>query len=184
NDIGFDIATDPVGNVYVSGTTASENFPIRANAYQRIGSNVGTYTYDAFVSKFGPDGTLLYSTFIGGSNNDFGYAITVDSSGDAYLGDQTLSSDFPVTSGAFQARFNNCVEGFISKFSPDGSALVFSTFLGGPSGNPCKNEAGDNIVGGIALDANLNIVAVGPTGSVDFPTTPGAFQTKMPERPD
>ena len=172
DDAGFDLAVDSAGNAYVTGTAASQNFPVTANAYQQVRSALGTYTYDIFVTKLSPSGVLLYSTFIGGNQNDYGYAIAVDASGNAYIGGQTLSSDYPTTKGAFQTSFNDCAEGVVTKLSPDGSSLVYSTFLGGLVGTTCGGEQGDTIVSGIALDAYGDVFATGPTGSSDFPTTP------------
>jgi hypothetical protein len=181
DDNGQAITTDSTGNAYVLGFTASQNFPITANAYQTIRSNIGTYTYDVFVTKISPSGVLLYSTFVGGSQNDLAFAIKVDSLGNAYFGGQTLSPDYPTTAGAYQTKFNGCVDGLVTKLSPDGSSLVYSTYLGGSNKFGCGGgEPGDNLVQGLALDGSGDAFVVGGTGSPDFPVTPGAYQTKYP----
>ncbi|MBI3734396.1 MAG: lamin tail domain-containing protein, partial [Chloroflexi bacterium] len=123
------------------------------------------------MTKLNPDGsTLVYSTFLGGSSNDSGTGIAVDASGAAYVTGGTLSSDFPTTPGAFDTGFNGGYDAFVTKLNPDGSALVYSTFLGG---------GGDEGSRGIAVDASGAAYVTGYTGSSDFPTTPGAFDTSF-----
>jgi hypothetical protein len=129
---------------------------------------------DAFVSKLNISGSaLLYSTYLGGNGSDVVHGIALDSSGNAYVTGYTQSSDFPVTAGAFQtAPGGTSPEGaydaFVSKLNSIGSALVYSTRLGG--GN---YEFGQ----GVAVDSSGNAYVTGNTGSSDFPTAAGAFQT-------
>jgi hypothetical protein len=149
DDVGFGIAVDGSGNVYVTGGTISTDFPT-ANAYQPSKNPGGDQgAYDAFVSKFSPDGSgFVYSTYLGGSIFEQGFGIAVDGSENAYVVGLTVSTDFPL-SNATQTILNgpdalpnecvvpgvgvpvNCSDVFISKFSPNGSALLFSTYLGG-----------------------------------------------------
>jgi len=180
DDDGQAITTDAAGNAYVLGLTASQNFPITANAYQTVRSNLGTYTYDVFVTKISPSGVLLYSTFIGGTGNDYAFSIQVDPLGYAYFVGQTQSTDYPTTPGAYSTVDNNCVEGLVTKLSPDGSSLVYSTYIGGSNKIGCGGEFGDNLVEGLALDSSGDAFIAGATGSPDFPVTPGAYQTKYP----
>ncbi len=123
---------------------------------------------DAFVTKWSPDGSqILYSTYLGGSQSEAATGIAVDDAGSAYVTGYTGSPDFPVTSNAFQKTFAGDRVGFISKLSPDGSQLVYSTLLGG----------GSEQSGRIAVDSAGEAVVVGSTASPAFPVTPGAFQS-------
>ncbi len=121
------------------------------------------------------DPALFYSTYLGGSGDDFGVGIAVDASGNAYVGGQTFSANFPTTPGAFQTAFGGGRDGFVTKLNPTGSALVYSTYLG---------RAGDDGVVGIAVDASGNAYVTGFTSSTNFPTTAGAFQTTYGGGPD
>jgi hypothetical protein len=167
------IAVDAAGSAYIVGTTASANFPV-ANALQpAIGRRVFGQT-DAFITKLSPDGrSLVFSTYLGGSNNEDGRAIALDAQGNVYVAGQTGSSDFPVTQGAFQTLNKNTVsfggDGFLAKISPSGSSLVYSTYFGG---------AGVDIINSLAVDSSGNAYIGGATSSLDFPTTPGAIQTE------
>ena len=131
-------AADAAGNVFVVGFTQSPDFPTTAGAFRRTGASNFS---DVFVTKMNPAGTaLVYSTFIGGSNFDFGRRIAVDAAGNAYITGETKSTNFPTTGGAFDCTFNilNCprcgvdqYDAFALKLNAAGSALVYSTFLGG-----------------------------------------------------
>ena len=165
-DYGYGIAVDGAGNAYVTGYTASSDFPTTPGAFQTTyaGGNG-----DAFVTKLNPKGTaLVYSTYLGGSDSDGGYGIAVDSAGNAYVTGYTASTDFPTTPGAFQTTFGGNGDAFVTKLNPTGTALVYSTYLGGTRGD---------LGLGIAVDSAGNAYVTGYTASSDFPTTPGAFQT-------
>lgn len=112
------------------------------------------------------DPVLVYSTYLGGSSFDQGYAIAVDSLGSAYVTGKTAAADFPTTSGAFQTTFGGGDALFIAKLNPAGTALVYATFINGASGN------------GIAVDAAGNAYVTGEASTPNFPRTPGAFQTE------
>jgi hypothetical protein len=162
---GFGIAVDSAGNAYVTGFTASTDFPTTTGAFQ---STLGGS--DTFVSKLNPTGTaLVYSTYLGGTNNDVGYGIAVDGAGDAYVTGATQSTDFPTTPGAFQrSSGGGGQDAFVTKLNPTGTALVYSTYLGG---------TGEDRGYGIAVDTAGNAYVTGWTYSTDFPITVGAFQT-------
>ncbi len=152
----FGVAVDPQGNFYVVGQTASSNLPVKG-AFQ---GTSGGFT-DAFVAKFNADGSgLVYCTYLGGSLIDIGQGIAVDSTGSAYVTGFTTSTNFP-TKNALQATLKGQQDIFVTKLSPDGASLVFSTYLGG--------SALDTIAA-IALDAQNNVVLAGTTKSTDFPT--------------
>jgi len=165
-DLGTGIAVDNSGNAYVTGQTSSTNFPVTPDAFQ---TTFGDGSTDAFVTKFNPQGSaLVYSTYLGGSGNDYNPNIAVDSSGNAYVTGTTQSTDFPVTPGAFQTTCGSarhCENAFVTKLNPTGSALVYSTYLGG------SGDTGN----GIAVDSSGNAYVTGQTGR-RFPVTRGAIQ--------
>jgi hypothetical protein len=162
SDQGFGIAVDATGAAYVTGLTVSTNFPTPAGAFDMSFNGV----IDAFVTKLNPLGTgLVYSTYLGGSNDDRGFGIAADALGSAYVTGNTRSANFPTTAGAFDTTHNGD-DAFVTKLNALGTALVYSTFLGGGS-------AGN----GIALDASGAAYVTGFTSAGGVPTTPGAFDT-------
>src|SRR5207244_10727241 len=130
SDGGRGIAVDAAGNAYVTGNANSTNFPTTTGAFRN--GLVGFA--DAFVAKLDPTGsTLLYSTYLGGSNFNDATGIAVDAAGNAYVTGSTLSIDFPTTTGAFQPTFGGDCDAFVTRLNPTGSVLVSSTFLRGSS---------------------------------------------------
>jgi hypothetical protein len=174
DDLGAGIAVDAAGNAYVAGWTSSVDFPTTASSFQTTyhggGSRIfGIPSGDAFVTKIDPEGTLVYSTFIGGRDREFEVVgIAVDASGSAYVTGLTSSADFPTTPGAFQSTFGGIADVFVAKLNPTGSELVYSTYLGGRE---------FEFAPGLALDGGGNAYVTGITTSSDFATTRGAFQT-------
>ena len=176
-DSGRGIALDPTGNIYVTGVTDSSDFPVTQGA-------LATHlpgAQDAFVAKFNNAFVLQYSTYLGGGSADAGLAIAVDSTGAAYVAGQTQSTGFPVSSGAFQKSNGGGISDcFVSKLNPAGSALDYSTFLGGSALDICT---------GIAIDTSENAYVTGTTYSTNFPSvdalqnslggTASAFATKV-----
>jgi beta-propeller repeat-containing protein/HYDIN/CFA65/VesB family protein len=130
----------------------------------RVGFWVGEYDRN---KELVIDPTLSYSTFLGGAAADLGTGITVDNSGNAYIVGQTCSTSFPTAAPLQAANAGNC-DAFVTKLNASGSAIVFSTFLGGTHGD---------LAGGVAIDSAENVYVTGLTNSTDFPTTVGAFQT-------
>lgn len=191
-DAGAGVAVDAAGNAYVTGFTSSANFPTTAGAFQRVLKG----GFDAFVAKINPNlsgpAPLLYSTYLGGSGGEGyltdvvfgpdgtaygsslrGAAIAVDSSGNAYVTGYTRSSDFPVTTGAFQTKsgISNATGGvaFVTKLNAAGSGLVYSTFLG-TGYNANKHGSSRNTFGtAIALDGAGDAYVTGLTPSTTFP---------------
>ncbi len=162
---GCGIAVDASGAAYVTGTTGSTDFPTE-NPYQTDQGGV-----DAFVTKLNSSGSsLVYSTYLGGSDGDHGYGITVDASGAAYVTGTTGSTDFP-TENPYQDTLKGGIDAFVTKLSSSGSSLVYSTYLGG------DRAEGDYSGGGIAVDAAGAAYVTGETRSSDFPTTPNAYDT-------
>jgi beta-propeller repeat-containing protein len=165
-DSGEAITVDGEGNAYVTGRADSSNFPTTVGAYD--GTHSGSS--DAFVTKLNHDGTdLEYSTYLGGSGIEIGNGIAIDSGGDAYVTGYTDSSDFPTTAGALDTGLDGNEDGFVAKLSADGSALSYSTYLGGSDNLDAGND--------IAVDSTGSAYVTGDTISTDFPTTPGAFDT-------
>jgi hypothetical protein len=171
------IALDPAGNAYVTGETDSMDFPTTPGALQPqpgVRHCIEGCT-DAFVSKLDPTGSaLVYSTYLYGELWDAGRGIAVDAGGHAYVVGTTESSYFPILR-AFQTRNRGLDDVFVAKLEPDGSRLAYASYLGG-SGPTESPRVGHDDGTGIAIDGAGNAYVVGYTQSVDFPTTPGAFQ--------
>ena len=155
------IAVDSTGDAYVAGFTTSPDFPL-VNPVQLIQKNA-----DVFLTKLNPTGSaLIYSTFFGGSQNETAFGVAVDAAGSAYVTGSTSSPDFPTTDGAFQTSCANCSQqaqitrAFVSKFTPSGGSLAYSTYLGGSDGDS-----------GLAIDVDSsgNCYVAGETSSANFP---------------
>jgi len=196
--------------VYVAGNASSPDFPVTPGAFQTTNHGVanGNDLFNAFVTELNPAGTaLVYSTYLGGSGGvinimptlatlagDQANGLAIDSSGDAYVTGSTASADFPVTQGAYQTTNNDQTadsiggyNAFVTELNPAGSALVYSTYLGGDGLNP--NDLVGVIVYGkgdqanaLALDNSGNVYLTGSACSYDFPVTSGAYQTTIPSR--
>jgi uncharacterized protein (TIGR03437 family) len=195
DDIGMAIAIDGSGNAYVTGATLSANFPVMGSGnnfpYQsgnrgsggQPNKNCFTCTApfwdsgDAFVTKLDPTGSqLIFSTFVGGAYDDFADTIAVDSSSNIYIAGCTLSGTYPVTNGAYQTHFkgNTTInpvayfgDGFVTKMNSTGTALIYSTFIGG---------SGDDCITAIAIDSTGAVYMTGTSNSTDLPVTTGAPQ--------
>jgi uncharacterized protein (TIGR03437 family) len=163
DDYAFAIAADSGGNVFVTGSTTSTAFPTTQAALQpRPGGGI-----DAFVAKLSPTGTLVFSTYLGGSGDDQAFAIAVDAADAPYITGQTGSTDFPTANPA-QAKAAGNGDVFVAKLNGSGASLVYSTYLGGGGG-----DTGN----AIAVDAAGAAYLTGSTASTDFPLT-DAFQPK------
>lgn len=168
NEAAAAVALDPQGNVYVAGSTncwnSSTPLPVTPGAIQSSCAGMS----DGFVLKLDPTlSHILYLTYLGGSDNDQINAIAVDPAGNAYVLGTTSSADFPTTSGVFQPSYGGRVDAFVAKINPQGTALVYSSYLGGSS-----LEDGDSI----RVDHDGNAYLAGGTSSTNFPVTPGAYQ--------
>lgn len=159
-DYGSAVTTDAQGNVYVAGLTYSSDFPVTAGAFQtKFGG-----TCDAFVAKFGPDGTMLWATYLGGILDDWATGIALDSAGNVLVTGWTRSANFPLAN-AIQGTLDNGAsddfDAFVAKLDPTGSKLLYSTFLGGSA---------DDGAAGIAVDAAGNAYVAGTSNAgVGFP---------------
>jgi len=165
-DYPLALALDPAGNPVVTGYTEVADFPTTPGSYD-TSHNGG---FDIFIAKLSPsnDG-LLWSTFLGGSDYDYGYALARDQAGDFVLTGTTFSTDFPTTAAAYDTSFNGgSSDLFVAKLSSSGAELLWSTYLGGSS---------SGMAIALALDQAGNPVLTGNTYSTDFPTSPGAYDT-------
>ncbi|MBM3747347.1 MAG: hypothetical protein FJW34_16295, partial [Acidobacteria bacterium] len=164
-DAALDLALDSTGNAYLTGFTSSSNFPVTSGAYD-TSFNGGSFSIDAFVTNLNPTGTaLLYSTFLGSNGDEWGHRIAVDAAGSAYVAGQTWSGAFPTTTGAFDTSFNGLADVFVSKLTPTGAGLSYSTFLGG---------ADYDSPTGLTVDAAGRAALAGRTTSANYPVTAGA----------
>ncbi len=165
SDEGKAILVDNNGNAIVAGSTEDADFPTTSGAYDQTHNGDD----DVFVLKLNANGSsLIFATFIGGSEGDEPGAMTQDNSGNLYLVGSTESSDFPTTSGAYDQTHNGEEDAFVVKLNSSGSALLYATYVGGS-----ENDYGT----GVAVDNNGRAVACGYTESSNFPTTNGAYDT-------
>lgn len=156
SDYGTGICLDSVGNIYITGVTNSTDFPTTINAFDRTANGLS----DVFAARFSVIGNILnYSTYLGGDKIDIAHAIAVNSIGNAHITGATFSDDFP-TLQPFQATRQGAADAFVSKLSPGGSRLLFSTYLGG---------AGHDSGLAIGLDNSGGVYVAGTAESVDFP---------------
>jgi hypothetical protein len=170
-DLASGIAVDSKGNAYVTGYTRSKNFPTTHGAVQtKFGSGA---IQNAFVARLDASGELSYSTYLGGASSDVGQGVTVDANDNAYVTGYTSSSDFPTTAQAFQRTLNGLQNAFVTKLNSTGTALEYSTFLGGND-----YDFGSDI----AVSRDGNAYVTGTTYAIfssTFPTTGNAYQTAM-----
>ncbi|HEX8190360.1 MAG TPA: FG-GAP-like repeat-containing protein, partial [Pyrinomonadaceae bacterium] len=163
-DTGLGVAVDAAGSAYVCGSTISDDFPATPGALQTARSDFG----DAYVLKLSPDGrSIVYATYLGGNGTDTANSVAVDAAGNAYVAGLTGSGSFPRTGGALQASKDGASDAFVAKLNPEGTALVYSTFLGGN---------GTDQINSIALDAAGAAYVAGRTDSVNF--TPFPFEAR------
>lgn len=167
-DCGYGIAADSGGSAYVTGQTDSVNFPVTAGAFQAQRPSDAS---NVFVAKLDASGsTLVYSTYLGGNSPSTGTAIAVDADGNGYVAGSTSASDFPTTTAAFQTTPSGAGDAFVAKLNASGSALIYSTLLGGTS---------LDIASGISVDPEGYAHVTGATWSTNFPVTPDAFQSAL-----
>ena len=172
-DSGLGVAVDAGGAAYVTGTTNSDDFPLRA-PLQGARKSVSTID-DAFVTKLNATGTAaVYSTYFGGAQGDQGSAIAVDSAGAAYVGGFSEHTDFPQVAPIGLGAGNQ--DAFAAKFDPSGATVIYASLLGGSDGD---------LGYAIAVDQGANAYLVGQANAYaappgNFPTTPGAFQPVAP----
>lgn len=182
---GLGLAVDTAGNAYIAGSTCAQSFPATPGAYGTRGGLplLLDDCEDVFVTKYSADGSkLLYSTFLRGSRRETAVRIAVDTAGAAYVTGMTQSTDFPTTAGAYRTTANGgscplqlgrsmaCLDAFVTKISPSGGALSYSTYVGG---------SGQDAGLGIAVDAAGAAYVGGFSNSSNFPVSGGAPQTSF-----
>ncbi len=162
-----DIAADAAGNAYITGETNSDNFPVTADAadgtYGAPGLG-GQFPPDVFLTRLSPTGALVYSTYLGGTDDDFGKGIAVDSSGNAYVTGFSQSSElegFPQTANAFDGTLGGTQDAFLTKYNAAG-VVVYSTFVGGTAG---EGDTAGQDTGAVAADNAGNAYLTGVTYS-------------------
>jgi uncharacterized repeat protein (TIGR01451 family) len=175
DDVPSQVTQDVYGDIFLVGYSLSTNFPIKGPVFQKTFKG-GSATGDAVVVEVESAGFYLeWSSYLGGSGDDQAFGVAVDTPGNVFVSGHTTSTDFPVTAGAYQTTCpadssGGCSTSFVTEINPKGTALVYSTYLGGSDG------FGESAYG-IALDANDDAYLSGITGSPNYPTTPNAYQT-------
>jgi uncharacterized repeat protein (TIGR01451 family) len=181
-DFGDAIAVDSSGQAYVVGITSSSNFPITTFDGEALHAAADFNNSDVFVAKFSADGSsLIYCTLLGGTDNDYGLGIAVDTTGNAYVTGETFSTEFPTTPGAFQlTKGGGSLAAFVTKLNPEGSGLVYSTYLRGIQ--PVNGTAqlrgqafGDTYAQAITVDSSGQAYLTGSTDDFTFPVTANAW---------
>jgi hypothetical protein len=174
NDWPFDVTVDPGDNVYVTGVTLSSDFPVSESAFCKTYKGL----QDAFLFKLKSDGSqLVYSSYIGGTDQDGGRGVVIDAYGKAYITGCTRSTNFPVSTNAFDKTYNGggsdqwaWGDPFLFVMNTNGTQADYSTYLGGSN---------DEEAYGIAMDKNNGIYICGVTSSTNFPTTVGAYDRTL-----
>ena len=166
------IAVDSTGSAYLTGGTSSKDFPTANPLQSSLADNRGPSFQtngDAFITRINSEGTsLVYSTYLGGIDTDYGVGIAVDSSGNAYVAGETLSENFPLAN-AIQSTYRSHGDGFVAKLNSAGSSLIYSTYLGGQLAD---------VPNAISVDSSGNVYLTGYTWSPDYPLL-NAFQDKF-----
>jgi hypothetical protein len=171
-DTGLSLAVDEAGNAYITGWTSSSDFPVTGGSYD---TSYNGLFYDVFITRLNSSGSgFVYSTYLGGSEDDIAYGIVIDGSRNVYVTGYTKSSDFPTTSGAYDTAHNGAEDVFVTKLNSTGTHLVYSTYIGG-----IADPFGDDVGYKIALDENRNAYVTGITECPTFPTTSGALDTSF-----
>ncbi|MBP9188799.1 MAG: gliding motility-associated C-terminal domain-containing protein [Chitinophagales bacterium] len=197
---GYSATYDDDGNLYGAGIVFDDGYPVTLGAFEEtFQGGFSFFPCDVAISKFNAIGTdLIYSTYLGGSQNELPHSLVVDDNNELVVFGTTGSDDFPVTADAYDNTFNGGyndtvtyviyfplgVDAFVTKFNVDGSALIGSTYLGG-SGNDGQNSGstafnyGDHSRGEVVTDNDMNCYIASSTTSSDFPTTAGVFQSAI-----
>lgn len=181
----YGVAADSAGNAYVTGLTFSLNYPITPGAFQTTCNTCTSNSPDVFITKFNANGTgQVFSTYLGGSGYDQPTAIAVDANGNVVVTGYTQSTDFPLKnaiSHGYVYPAPGCPMGFITSLTPNGSALNYSSILGGGAQ---LDQSSTTYATALALDASGNAYITGTTDSPVFPVTTGALNWGTPGYPE
>jgi hypothetical protein len=178
DDTGAGVAVDAQGNAYVTGGTSSSGFPLISPYQGQLNNGVGACSilcpFDAFLVRLNPSGAIGFSTFYGGSGNDYGTNVAIDPAGNVYLtGVAGVGTNFPVTAGAYRTNSGTVTgqdDAFVIKTNGASATPLYSTLLGGSDSDKAWS---------IAVDGGGNAYVTGVTFSADFPTTPGAYRASL-----
>jgi hypothetical protein len=176
DDYGNSLVIDSIGNIFITGYTNSNNYPTTSGAFDESYNLGYSGSYDAIVAKLNPSGSnLIYSTYIGGNDNDRGNSIVINKNGNAYISGNTESSNYPTTSGAFDTSWNGRNSNmwgdvFVTQLNASGTGLVYSTYIGG---------SGDEKAYSMDIDGNSNTFITGRVYSINYPTTTGAYDVTL-----
>ncbi|MHC1745016.1 MAG: PKD domain-containing protein [Syntrophobacteraceae bacterium] len=165
NSRAYAIASDNAGNVYLTGQTSATNYPTVLPIY---GTNRGNG--DSFLTKLAPDGTVSFSTYIGGADEDMGYGIAIDTSGCAYITGYTYSVNYPTSNAYCITHSSGDMDAFITKINTITRTLTYSTFVGGDANNCGK---------AVAVDSSGSAYVTGWTYSSNFPVFGSPFQPEF-----
>lgn len=167
-ELAYGLELNAANEAYISGFTASTDYPTTSGAYQQVS---GGGLVESFLAKLSAAGDALeYSTYLGGSDRDYIYDMDLNAAGEAFVTGFTLSSNFPTSAGAYSSSLSTNGDVFVARVSADGSALVYSTLVGGS-----QFEIGQ----AITINANNEAFVTGNTASANFPTTAGALLTTL-----
>lgn len=191
NNFGFSATYDASGNLYAGGIAYGQGYPISLGAYQTSFHG----SFDVSITKFSTIGSMLYSTYLGGSNPDQPHSMVVDVFGNLFVFGMTRSNDFPTTASRYDGTLSGASDIYVSKLSPNGASLLASTYVGGDgldafnidntyAQNSIKYNYGDDARGEIVTDNFGNIYIASCTRSGNFPTTPGAFRPQISSTQD
>jgi hypothetical protein len=195
---GMSATYDPVGNGYTSGICFGVGYPVTVGAFQMTYGGGGTGGgnwfggFDIVVSKFSPNGTnLLYSTYLGGTDNEEPSSLIVDNANDLIVFGKTYSTNFPVSAGAYSKTLSGGADLILTKFDSTGTKLLASTYVGGSADDGVNGSSLENVLvdlkynyadddrGDVIVDASNNVYVASCTISTNFPTTPGAYKTTV-----
>jgi len=193
DNFGFTATYDAAGNLYSGGNVYALGFPATLGSFQlTFGGGVNATAYDAAILKYNPTGTaLIYATYLGGFGGDQPHSMFVNANDQLVVMGTTEATDFPVTPGAYDVTHNGGFDIYVTVFNQAGTALIGSTFIGGAGddginapilfslnpGYPLHFQYADEFRGDVNADASNNIYVASCTRSVNFPSTPGSFQT-------
>jgi hypothetical protein len=167
DDLPSSLALGAVGEVYITGGTGSSDYPTTPG----VGGSTPEGGTDAFATKFDPTlSSLIFSTYLGGIDEDDGWEVVANAAGDVWVAGRTFSLNFPVTPGAYDTSYNGSFDIFIAKLDPTAAGLVWATFIGG-----VRRDEGN----AMAVDDSGNVYVTGVTRSYDFPVTHGAFDETL-----
>jgi hypothetical protein len=167
DDASVSIAIGATGTVYIAGWTFSNDFPTSLGALQTVYAGNQEGFIAAFDTSSSGASSRIYSTYLGGSNDDSIAGIAVDGAGSVYVAGDVSSSNFPITASAFKSSLTGFDDAFVTRLNSTGSLLLYSTYLGG---------SGGDFATAIDITGPSRVYITGGTDSTDFSTTPGAFQ--------